>query len=599
MRRRELAIKILLFIICGILFTYHLGSALPIIESEKFYFQSVKEMFARHDWITPYYQGRFRFQKPILFYWLVSLSYLAFDINNFGVRFPSAIFGIFTVIFTFNIGRKLFDRKTGALAAGILATTAIFFMYSRYASPDMALTFFVTYSIYLFLKGSKSTEEKKGFFTLFFIVLGLGTMNKGYVGFLLPLIIIFFYIISTKKWKLLKTMNFPMGLFIILAIGLPWYLVMYKLHGEKYVEHILIRETMMRVFYAPDNEVGLMFLKNYCKRFFYYIPILLGWFAPYSLFLPGAIIDSFKSRKTYSREKDSYKLMLSFFFGIFVFFTLISVKEYHYMLPIAPACALIIARYLVNLQERGIQFKSPGFKIPYFFIAVVYTLGLAIMLYTMKHLYPGGVAFYEYAVMLTPLIFIIPYIMKKKKLVLFTLPIAMSIALAFLAGRAIPLLNDNAMRIFAEEIRQDLKESDKIGVGSVNISQQRLYIYLNRHIDEVNVKWKDIDAAIPVHKMRLKDFITSGDNVYLLISKEDYTKLIPDELKSQLILLDNRETWKTRLKRSFNKEVVIKILRGEKDILKDILRHELYLLTNKGQGAGTKPGDAQEPQNAE
>lgn len=578
MKKRELLIKIFLFITCLILFTYHLGSALPIIESEKFYYQSVKEMFARHDWITPYYQGRFRFQKPILFYWLVSLSYLVFGINNFGVRFPSALFGVLTVIFTFNIGRKLFDRKTGFLAAGLLATNVIFFMYSRYASPDMALTFFITYSIYLFLKGSKNTEPKKNFFIGFFMVLGLATLNKGYVGFLLPLLIVATFIVSTKKWKLLKAMNIPLGIFIILAIALPWYLVMYKLHGDKYLNHVILRETIMRIFYAPDNEKGLAFLKSYFERLFYYVPILLGWFIPHSLFLPTAISDAFKSKNTYSREKDSYKLILSFFFGIFVFFTLISVKEYHYLLPIAPACALVVARYLINLQERGVQFRSLGFRIPYLLITIIYAGSIVILLYTMKHLYPKDVAIYEYSIILAPFILIVPYVMKNNKGALSALPIAMGVLMLFLAGRAIPVLNDNTMWVFAEEIGRDLKEGDKVGVGSINISQQRLGIYLNREIDEINIKC----PSDSVHRDMIAKFLTSGDNVYLVISKEDYNKIVPDELKSKLVLIDKRETWKTRIKRNFNRDVISKILHGEVDILKDVLRHEVYLLTNKG-----------------
>jgi 4-amino-4-deoxy-L-arabinose transferase-like glycosyltransferase len=566
--------------LCAILFTYHLGGALPIIESEKFYYQSVKEMFARHDWITPYYQGRFRFQKPILFYWLVSLSYLAFGISNFAVRFPSAIFGVLTVIFTFNIGRKLFDRKTGVIAAGLLATLAIFFMYARYASPDMALTFFITYSIYLFLKGSKNAEEGKRFFPLFFVILGLATLNKGYVGFTLPLIIVLLFIASTKKWKLLKAMNLPLGIFIIFAIGLPWYLVMYKLHGQNYLNHIFIRETLMRIFYAPDNETGLAFLAGYFKRSFYYIPILLVWFAPHSLFLPAAIIDAFKSKNTYSREKDSYKLILSFFFGIFVFFTLISVKEYHYMLPVAPAVALIVARYLVNLQERGIQFRSRSFRLIYLLITIAYVGAVAVLLYTMKALYPGRVAVYEYAILLAPLILIVPYAKRMSKATISALPIAMGILMMFLAGRAIPLLNDDTMRIFAGEIKETLKEKDKVGVGSVNISQQRLGIHLDRRIDEVNVKWK-LPEAIPVHKIRIAGFLNSGDSVYLVITREDYFNIIPDELKDTLVLIDKRQTWKTRLKRSFNKEIIFQILHGEKNIIKDVLRHEVWLLTNK------------------
>ncbi|MBL7070894.1 MAG: glycosyltransferase family 39 protein [Candidatus Omnitrophica bacterium] len=581
MRRRELLIKIILLVFCGILFTYHLGTALPIIESEKFYFQSVKEMFARHDFITPYYQGRFRFQKPILFYWLVSASYAIFGIDNFGVRFPSAIFGMLTVIFTFNIGRRLFDRKTGFLAAGILATIALFFMYARYASPDMVLTFFVAYSMYLFLKGSKSMDGGRRFFIFFFIVLGLATLNKGYVGFALPLIIVLLFVCSTKKWKLLKSMNLPMGFLIILAIGLPWYIVMYKLHGQKYLDHIVVRETMMRMFYAPDNEKGLEFVKIYFKRILYYIPILAGWLAPYSLFLPQSIFDAFRSKNTYSREKDSYKLVLSYFFGIFLFFTVISVKEYHYMLPIAPALALLVARYLINLQERGALFKSWGFRIPFFLIVIVYILTLVILLYTMNHLYPNTVAFYEYAILFSPLILIVPYMMKRKKMILAAIPIAMGILMAFLGGRAIPLLNDNTMRGFAEEIERELREGDRVGVGSMNISQQRLSIYLDKRIDEPNVRWKKGYDPKGLHQSRLTEFMNSGSDVYLVISRQDYETILPDELRVRLNLMDNRKTWKTRLKRSFGKDVILQILRGEKDILKDVLRHEIYLLTSK------------------
>jgi len=580
LKKAELRIKILLFIICAILFTYNLGSALPIIESEKFYYQSVKEMFARHDWVTPYYQGRFRFQKPILFYWIVSLSYSALGINNFAVRLPSALFGALTVLLTFNIGRKLFDRKTGFLAAGLLATFAIFFMYSRYASPDMALTFFITWAMYLFIKGSKSVVLERRFFKYFFIVLGLATLNKGYVGFLIPFIIVFSYIASTRKWRLAGSMNFPFGIFIIILIALPWYILMMVLHGEKYLDHILLVETVKRLFYAPNNEMGMAFWASYFKRFLYYIPILIGWFAPHSLFLPGALTDTFRSKDTYSREKDSYKFVLCYFLSIFVFFTLVSVKEYHYMLPIAPAYALIIARYLVNLNDKKVQFKSRNFNFFYLSITVLYIIGISGIVYTMRHIYPERVASYEYLILLSPLILVVPYLKRSANGTLIALPVAMAILMAFLGGRAIPLLNDNAMRKFAQDISEGLREEDRVGVGSVNISQQRLSIYLDRRIEEVNIKWKD-PRAVPIHMQRIRDFFSSGDSVYLIISREDYERLVPEEVKNRVDVLGKRKTWKTRLKRSFTRKVILDILRGRKDILKDVLRHEVYLITNK------------------
>ena len=54
---------------------------------------------------------------------------------------------------------------------------------------------------------------------------------------------------------------------------------MYKLHGQKYLDHILIRETFKSLFYAPHNETGLNFLSVYFKKLLYYIPIVMGWFS--------------------------------------------------------------------------------------------------------------------------------------------------------------------------------------------------------------------------------------------------------------------------------------------------------------------------------
>lgn len=580
MKKSETYIKFWLFIICAVLFTYNLGSALPIIEMEKFYFQSVKEMFSGHDWITPYYYGQFRFAKPILFYWCISLSYLAFGVNNFAVRFPSAIFAIFTVLTTFSIGRRLFDTRTGLLAAGMTATFALFFMYARYASPDMALTFMITYAVYLFIRGAEDPGRGRGFFMAFFAMLGLATATKGLGGFVLPLIAVIAYIISAGKWHLFKSMNIPLGLIIMLAIGLPWYLLMYKLHGDAFLNHIVAKETVKRVLYSPENKGGLVFLGPYLLHFFDYVPALLAFFIPHSLFLPAAMIDAFKDKNRDSREKDSYKLILSFFFTIFAVFTLMSSKIYHYMLPISPAFGLLTARYLINLERKGLQFKSANFNIMYAAVIIAYAAAIPAFLYVMHHLYPSKVAAYDYAFLLTPLILIVPYARKKGLNALYALPIATAVLMIFMAGRALPLLNDNTLLKFAEDIKKELKEGDRVGVGSIDVSQQRMGIYLDMPIEEVNFRGKGPGVFERNQKM-VTDFLSSKKDAYLVMTEEDYRDLVPGGMKAGLIVIDRGDTWKSRFKRGFDKEVFIEVLRGKKDLIRDVLRHRLYLVTNK------------------
>ncbi|MBU4377416.1 MAG: glycosyltransferase family 39 protein [Candidatus Omnitrophica bacterium] len=572
MKLTDNSIKILLFAVCAIMFLYHLGSALPIIEMEKFYFQSVKEMFSGHDWITPYYHGQFRFAKPILFYWCVSLSYIVFGINNFAARFPSAVFAIFTIILTYSIGRRLFNQKTGLLAALMAATFPIFFMYARYSSPDIAMTFLITFAMYLFIRKS---------FIPFFVVLGLAMATKGPLGFIIPLVAVSAYMISTKDRATLKSMNMPLGIAIIAAIGLPWYILMYKLHGDVYLNHIIAKEALERMFYSPGDKTGSAALLNYAKHFFDYVPALLAFFIPHSLFLPASLIDAFKNKKRPAAEKDSYKLVLSFFLTIFVLFTLISSKIYHYMLPISPFFAILVAAYLTRLEESGSLFKSPNFRVMYTLVIITYSLGITVLLYTMRHLYPAQVPLYNYGLIFVPLLLAVPYWKKKGSVALFAIPLATAIVMIFFAGKALPLLNDNSLSVFADEIKVTLKEGDRVGVGSMDISQQRLGLYLNMRIEEVNVKWKDTEKALPAHRQKLEQFINSGAKVYLVISEDDYKKAVPDELKPKLLVLDERDTWKSRLKNGFKKDTLRDILNGKKDLLRDVLRHKLYLLTNK------------------
>ena len=572
MKMSDTYIKILLFAICAVMFMYHLGSALPIIEMEKFYFQSVKEMFANHDWITPYYHGQFRFAKPILFYWCVSLSYIVFGINNFAARFPSAVFAIFTIILTYSIGRRLFNQRTGLLAALMAATFPIFFMYARYSSPDMAMAFLIILAMYLFIRRS---------FIPFFIALGLAMATKGPLGFIIPLVAVCAYIISTKNRSLFKSMNMPLGIAIILGIGLPWYILMYKLHGSAYLNHIVAKEALERMFYSPGDKTGSAALLNYVKHFFDYVPALLAFFIPHSLFLPAALIDAFKNKKIPPREKDSYKLVLSFFLTIFILFTLISSKIYHYMLPISPFFALLAAAYLTKLEESGFLFKSRNFRVMYTLIIITYALGVTALLYTMKHLYPKEVPFYNYALILVLLILAVPYWKKKAQAALFAIPLATAIVMVFVAGKALPLLNDNALYNFAEEIKVNLKTGDRVGIGSMDISQQRLGIYLDMPIEEVNVKWKNVEEALPVHRQKLEQFLTSSAKIYLVISEDDYNKAIPDGLKPKLIVMDKKDTWKTRLKGGFKKDTLKDLLSGKKDLFKDLLRHKIYLLTSQ------------------
>jgi hypothetical protein len=105
-------------------------------------------------------------------------------------------------------------------------------------------------------------------------------------------------------------------------------------------------------------------------------------------------------------------------------------------------------------------------------------------------------------------------------------------------------------------------------------------VYLDMPIEEINFRGKGPDV-FDINKSKVIGFLTSKNGVYLVMTEEDYQSFIPDDLKAKLVVIDKRDTWKSRFKRGAGKEDIMEVLRGKKDLIKNVLRHRLYLVTNK------------------
>ena len=115
------------------------------------------------DWILMHCNGKMYADKPPLFFWLIAFSSFVWQgFSSFSVRFPAALFGTFTVLLTFFLGRRLYSSRTGFLSALILATSAHFFYLSTRANIDATLTFFTTASLLCFFLWYQYEERREG-----------------------------------------------------------------------------------------------------------------------------------------------------------------------------------------------------------------------------------------------------------------------------------------------------------------------------------------------------------------------------------------------------------------------------------------------------
>src|SRR3989344_2144571 len=110
-----LAIFLLLFL--SPLFFYKLGQSSLISFDEAWYADIARNILKSGDTINLTWNGRSFNDHPPAGFWLTALSYLIFGASEFSARFSSALLGLSTLITTYFLGKKLFNRVIGFASA--------------------------------------------------------------------------------------------------------------------------------------------------------------------------------------------------------------------------------------------------------------------------------------------------------------------------------------------------------------------------------------------------------------------------------------------------------------------------------------------------
>ena len=106
--------------------------------------EASREMRERGDYVIPYFNDKYRFDKPPFIYWTQIASYRVFGENDFAARFPSTVAAALTAVLLFAWGRRLGNERIGWWAAIVFTLCLQVFIHAKAAVADMWLVFFVT-----------------------------------------------------------------------------------------------------------------------------------------------------------------------------------------------------------------------------------------------------------------------------------------------------------------------------------------------------------------------------------------------------------------------------------------------------------------------
>ncbi len=326
---------------------WSLGS-LPLIDvDEPVYGQVGKEMAhaSLANWLSPHYGGQLWFDKPPLFYWLTALSMRVFGVSEFAARLPSALLSVALIAATYALARRACPAApSAALWSGfVLATSLQFFTLARAAVTDMTLAVCLTLALYGLYAWTQTNRGR--WIALAGLMTGFGMLAKGPVALVLIGVQALVYLLLTRSAKRLLTPPLWLGFALCLAIGLPWFGLMIHLHGQLFISGFLEANNVTRYLQAEHRETS---------PFWFFLPVLLGGFFPWSLLLPAALVSAWRQGKVayHAQAADNPALFLGLWIVlVFVFFSASQSKLVTYIFPLYPAAAVLVGVWLTAQSE--------------------------------------------------------------------------------------------------------------------------------------------------------------------------------------------------------------------------------------------------------
>lgn len=354
--------------LCTLFLLFYANNALPITDTvESNYTLTAKEMLNSGDWISPQIYGNYWFDKPVLFYVLTAASYFLLGCTEFASRLFPALFGFAGVCLVAWGGRKLYTEGTGFYSALVLASSFEFFLISKSVITDAVLFFFFSLALLSFLIAY--TRKEPVYYYGFYVGCAFAVLTKGPIGILLPGLIVFLFLLIRRDWAELQKMRLFSGTILFLLIAMPWYIAMYMLHGNAFIDmffgtHNFLRATVSE--HPKDNVI------------YYYTLVTILAVSPWTGFLPQLIKKLCRYPRKEHVMEDKTLFLLLWVVTIFVFFQCMATKYLTYTYPLLFPMALLLGHFF---DEQGEEISLVN---PFLWNGFFFTIFIAAGFYAVK-----------------------------------------------------------------------------------------------------------------------------------------------------------------------------------------------------------------------
>jgi 4-amino-4-deoxy-L-arabinose transferase-like glycosyltransferase len=320
----------------------NLGNRHLVKPDEGRYAEIPREMVASGDWLTPRLNGYKYLEKPALQYWATAASFSLFGQNEWAARLWPGLTGFLGVLLVFWAGKRLFAPPAGLCGAAVAASCALYVVIGHILTLDMAMTFFMSASVFAFAVAQQDSGEsgRRRWMLVAWAAAALAIMTKGLVGIVLPVGAVAAYVLLQRDWRLLTRLHLIQGGLLFLAIAAPWFILV-SLANPEFLRFFFVHEHFER-FLTREHD-------RYQPAWFF-IPVLLGGILPWIVGLFPALWRAWTCSAAASFHPQRFLLLWCAM--VLLFFSVSNSKLIPYILPLFPALSLLIGNYLCSARRR-------------------------------------------------------------------------------------------------------------------------------------------------------------------------------------------------------------------------------------------------------
>lgn len=319
--------------------------SLPALDRDEARFaQATVQMHETGDYLVPHFQEGLRAKKPVGIYWAQAAtsgvaSMLGADtsIGHPGIwayRIPSLVAAVLVALLTWRLASVFYGPRTGLIAGGLIASTVVLVAEANIAKTDAALAASVMACQLALARVWMACNPARldpglGNAVLFWVAMAIGVLLKGPITPMVSGLTAMMLILASRDIKWLFMLRPVRGVLLLLALTVPWAASVWVSTGGAFFGEAVGGDLLPKL--AGGQE-------RHGAPFGYYTALLALTFFPANILLLPAITSAWKNRKS-----DQVLFLASWIIPNWLVFEIVPTKLPHYILPVYPAFAILVA----------------------------------------------------------------------------------------------------------------------------------------------------------------------------------------------------------------------------------------------------------------